>query len=157
MKMFPFVCWLVFALLLGGCSSTPDRGQPKIEKALPDYVSIDGSIRHEVQDERVVELWKKSDSERQQGQYENALSMLNGALEVAPKDPVLWSRGAEDYLTIGENALAENYASKSNFYAPQDSRALQYRNWLIIKHAREQRGDLLGARNAQQMVLKFQQ
>lgn len=142
-------------LTISACSG-PKKVRPQYEKTLPDYVNLDGSIRHEVGDERVVALWKQAEEERRIGQFENATKLLNSALEYAPEDPVLWSRGAELYLTVRENGLAENYATKSNFYSSHDSRALQYRNWLIIKHAREMRGDLLGTRNAQQMVQKFQ-
>lgn len=146
---------LASIVLLYGCS-TPQKATPRPDRDLPDYVGVDGSINHEVRDERVVELWQKSEAERSNGQYENALTFLNEALEYAPEDAVLWSRGAEIYLTVRENGRAENYASKSNAFAREDSLALQYRNWLIIRHAREMRGDLLGARNAQQMVQKFQ-
>ncbi len=147
---------VLLAMLISACT-TPEKIRPQYEKTLPDYVNLDGSIRHEVRDERIVTLWKQSEEERRLGQYENSINHLNGALEYAPEDPILWSRGAELYLTIRENALAENYATKSNYYSAQDSRALKYRNWLIIKHARGMRGDLLGSRNAQQMVQKFQQ
>ncbi|MCB1754363.1 MAG: tetratricopeptide repeat protein [Gammaproteobacteria bacterium] len=156
-KTRAFVFWLIMLSLLGACSTTPEPSPLRAEKSLPDYVNLDGSIRHDVEDQRVADLWRKSETERQQGQYDSALTFLNNALEIAPQDAVLWSRGAENYLAAGEHSLAENYASKSNFFAGAESRALQYRNWLIIKHAREQRGDLLGARNAQQMVLKYQQ
>lgn len=145
----------VLMLTISACSG-PQKVRPQYEKTLPDYVNLDGSIRHEVRDERIVTLWKQAEEERRLGQFENAINHLNNALEYAPEDAVLWSRGAELYLTVRENGLAENYATKSNHYSSQDSRALRYRNWLIIKHAREMRGDLLGSRNAQQMVQKFQ-
>ena len=146
----------VLAASISACTA-PKKVAPQYEKTLPDYVNLDGSIRHEVRDERVAILWKQSEEERRLGQNENAIKHLNNALEYSPEDPILWSRGAELYLTIRENALAENYATKSNFYGSKDSRALRYRNWLIIQHAREMRGDLLGSRNAQLMVQKFQQ
>ena len=146
---------LAIMLLLAACSSSPKSPQLP-DKNLPDYVGVDGSIHHEVRDERVADLWQKAETERQNGQVENALNYLNQALNLAPEDPVLWSRAAEIYLSIRENGRAENYASKSNAFAGPDSYSLQYRNWLIIRHAREMRGDLLGARDAQQMVQKYQ-
>jgi Tfp pilus assembly protein PilF len=145
----------IISVLMAGCA-TPSKKTTEYEPTLPDYVNVDGSIRHEVRDERVASLWQATATESGNGQYENAIKYLNQALDHAPRDPVLWSRGAELYLTVGEHGQAENYAAKSNFFASADSRALRYRNWLIIRHARELRGDLLGVRNAQQMVLKFQ-
>ncbi len=157
MKTMPYVIIPLFAMLLNACTTAPQKVRPRYEQTLPDYVNLDGSIRHEVNDESVVQLWKQSEEERLNGQYENALKYLNTAIEIAPDDAILWSRGAELYLTVRENGRAENYATKSNYFASPDSRALQYRNWMIIKHAREMRGDLLGARNAQKMVIKYQQ
>ena len=40
-------------------------------------------------------------------------------------------------------------AAKSNSLAAIGNRPLRYRNWLIIQRAREGRGDLLGAREAE--------
>ncbi len=142
-------------LLIAACSNL-QKPAPRHNQPIPDYISQEGNIQHEVQDERVAQLWRMTETEYANGQMENALKHLNSALLLSPKDAVLWSRGAELYLTVQENILAENYAGKSNFYATIDSRSLKYRNWLIIKHAREMRGDLLGTRNAQQKVLKYQ-
>ncbi len=146
---------VLLALSLVACANAK-KPSPIYKASTPDYISDDGSIQHEVKDERVVTLWKLSESEFSKGQYENAIKHINGALKYASEDAVLWSRGAEMYLTVKENALAENYASKSNSYASVNSRTLRYRNWLIIKHAREMRGDLLGARTAQRKVLRYQ-
>lgn len=145
---------LIVALTLTACA-TPDKSVPQYEPKLESYAEADGGIRHEVRDENVAELWRQADAEVRKGQQENALKFINMAIEIAPEDAVLWSRGAEMYLTVREHALAENYATKSNSFANRDSRTLMYRNWLIIKHAREMRGDLLGARNAQQNVLRY--
>ena len=54
-----------------------------------------------------------------------------------------------------EAAQAENFAIKSNTFAG-DNTALLYRNWLIIEHARDLRGDLLGVRSAHKKVQQYQ-
>ncbi len=146
---------LILSSTLLACTNI-NNTRSKYAETTPDYITQEGNIQHAIKDERVVQLWKKSETEFAKGQYENAIKHLNTALTHAGDDAVLWSRGAEMYLTVKENALAENYASKSNSFASINSRALRYRNWLIIKHAREMRGDLLGVRTAQQKVLKYQ-
>ncbi|MDO6460174.1 hypothetical protein Q4485_05665 [Granulosicoccaceae sp. 1_MG-2023] len=153
MKFSPLIPALL-ALALSACA-TPDKRDTRYEPGLQSYTDSDGGIRHEVRDETVAELWRKADLEMRKGQQENALKYINMAIETTPEDPVLWSRGAELYLSVRENGLAENYATKSNSFANRDSRTLMYRNWLIIKHAREMRGDLLGARDAQENVLRY--
>ena len=84
-----------------------------------------------------------------------ALELLYEALEVSPGNSLLWSRAAELQLDSLEAALAENFAVKSNSYAG-DNQALLYRNWLIIQHARDMRGDLLGVRSAHKKVQQYQ-
>lgn len=73
---------------------------------------------------------------------------------MTPHNPVLWSRLAELHMRLSEYPLAENYASKSNALS-QGNTPLLNRNWLIIKHSRNGRGDLLGAREAQLEVRKY--
>ena len=51
--------------------------------------------------------------------------------------------------------MTKNFAIKSNVYAVTN-RTLQHRNWLIIEHARDLRGDLLGVRDAHKMVQQLQ-
>jgi len=138
------------------CSGMMTKERTDYSVSAPDYISSSGSIMHDIEDSEVAELWKRSETAFAAKQYENAIKYINSALALNADDAVIWSRGAEMYLGVGENALAENYAVKSNSFADIDSRSLRYRNWLIIQHAREMRGDLLGARNAQEKVLKYQ-
>lgn len=100
-------------------------------------------------DENVARLWQESEILRRNGDIESARGKLQQAIVITPKDAVLWSRAAEIELTRKEHLRAENYAAKSNFLATVGNRPLRYRNWLIIQRAREGRGDLLGAREAE--------
>lgn len=115
----------------------------------------DGSIRHDINSARIAQLWAASEKARSADDLELADRRLTEALTIAPEDPILWSRAAEIKLSLLEPALAENYAAKSNVYA-LSNRTLQHRNWLIIEHAREMRGDLLGVRDAHKMVQQLQ-
>jgi len=160
-----FLAVAILALILGGCASLPaDGGESSKEKAARSVLSplsdqgqtlADGSIRHDTNSARIAQLWSASEKARRNNNIEVADRHLRDALSIAPEDPILWSRAAEIKLTLLEPALAENYAAKSNVYA-ENNRTLQHRNWLIIEHAREMRGDLLGVRDAHRMVQDLQ-
>lgn len=120
-----------------------------IAAKLDAYVFDEGEIRHDIQDENVARFWQESEILYRNGDVDNAMGRLQQALEITPRDAVLWSRAAEFSLDQESNLRAENYAAKSNFLATADNRPLRYRNWLIIQRSRENRGDLLGARDAE--------
>lgn len=130
-------------------------GQSVPRTSSQDVVLPDGSIRHDTDSARVAQLWAAVEKARAVNDAETADRYLKEAISISPEDGVLWSRAAEIKLTLLEPALAENYAAKSNVYSV-DNPTLLHRNWLIIEHARELRGDLLGVREAHKMVQKFQ-
>jgi len=105
--------------------------------------------------ERVAKLWAEAEDARANGQNSVALELLYDALEVNPQNALLWSRAAEIQLDSLEAALAESYATKSNAFAANNN-SLLYRNWMIIEHSRNMRGDLLGVRSAHKKVQQYQ-
>ncbi len=129
--------------------------QPAVQSTAKSTLLSDGSIRHDTDNARVAQLWAAVEKARALDDAESADRYLQEALSISPQDGVLWSRAAEIKLTLLEPALAENYAAKSNVYSVNNP-TLLHRNWLIIEHARELRGDLLGVRDAHKMVQKFQ-
>lgn len=148
---------LVLAVLtLSGCSLlNPAPVQPTTEAVAPIVSRPDGSVRGNADYEKVAELWAAAEEARNNDQNSVALEFLYDALEVNPKNALLWSRAAEIQLDTLEAALAESYANKSNAFA-QENRPLLYRNWMIIEHARNMRGDLLGVRSAHKKVQEYQ-
>ena len=153
-KWLPAVPVLLTALL-SACATLDSNTQEGpnqadiIAEKLDAYVLSQGEIRHDVKDENVARLWQASEILKRNGELENATAKLQQALEITPRDAVIWSRVAEFSLEQNSNLRAENYAAKSNFLAALGNRPLRYRNWLIIQRAREARGDLLGAREAE--------
>ena len=118
-------------------------------------VRPDGAVRIDTNDQQTARLWASAEQARQAGQTSAALEILYEALDNSPQNALLWSRAAELQLDSLEATLAESYATKSNAYAG-DNRPLLYRNWLIIEHARNMRGDLLGVRSARIKVQEYQ-
>jgi hypothetical protein len=150
--------WLlvVAVLTLSGCSLfNPTPVQTSTKAVAPMVSRPDGSVKGNTDYEKVANLWAAAEEARTNKQDNVALELLYDALEVNPQNALLWSRAAEIQLDTLEAALAENYATKSNAFAA-DNRPLLYRNWMIIEHARDMRGDLLGVRSAHKKVQEYQ-
>lgn len=155
--------WLVtpiaLAVLLSGCVTTPSAEQQQSEliaEKLDSYVYEQGGVRHDITNADVAKLWQEYNIMRRSGNMPAAKEKLQEAIAITPRDAALWSGAAELELEENSHLRAENYAAKSNFLAEDGNRQLRYRNWLIIQRARENRGDLLGAREAKIESSKLQ-
>ena len=147
---------LAASAALAGCASGPDPVEPVAAPALPaGAIAPAGAVRADTDDARVAQLWSAAQQAYSSGDATTSLEHLYEALAIAPDNGLLWSRAAEIQLDAEQAALAENLAIKSNAVSGGD-RALQYRNWLIIEHARDMRGDLLGVRSAHRRVQQLQ-
>ena len=156
------ICLSMAVALASGCASLQNAGpnagsesgtESGSQAAIP--ASPNGSIRYDVEDERVAQLWAAAEQARLDNDTDQALAHLFSALELSPKNSAIWSRAAEIQLQTNEAALAETFAIKSNAFAGNNT-SLLHRNWLIIEHARSLRGDLLGVRSAHKKVQEFQ-
>ena len=141
----------LIVLGLVGCTTPPPKSSLPADSTLSGTAQ---SIEHNVDDPAVAALWTSAELARGERKYAEAQGYIEQALRVVPDDPVLHCRLAELTMKQGENVLAENYAAKSNALASENN-ALQYRNWLIIQHSRDQRGDVLGAREAQVQARRY--
>ena len=153
-RPFAFLVVLVTSLL-SSCAYLQPRQSEEAPAVAPSAQLPDGSIRVDTEDPQIARLWSAAEEARLQGNDAAALEHLYEALEVNPQNSLLWSRAAEVQLDNLEAAQAENFAIKSNTFAG-DNTALLYRNWLIIEHARDLRGDLLGVRSAHKKVQQYQ-
>ena len=159
-SLLPFIFAIIAAVVVSGCTSLSDRRdlrtlvqatQPQPDGTLP----LDGSIRQDTTNARVAELWANAEQSRLASDNQAAINFILQAIELQPQDSLLLRRVAELQLNVGQPVLAESYAARSNAYA-QTNRTMLLRNWLIIEHARQMRGDLLGVRTAHRQVIEFQ-
>jgi hypothetical protein len=142
------------ALLMSACASIEPQPEPQQVPDFPGQTLPDGSVRLDTGDARIAQLWSASEQSAIEGDDAQALEYVYQALELDPQNSLLWSRAAEIQLDNDQPAQAENFAVKSNLFAAQN-RGLLYRNWLIIEHARNVRGDLLGERSAHRKVQEY--
>jgi len=142
------------SIALTACNAPQPKPEPVEFIVETPVVDESGIVMHSLDDPEVAAIWTSAEIARHEKQYAEASAHVESALRIIPDDPVLWSRLAELRMQLGENVLAENYAAKSNALA-LENRVLKYRNWLIIQFVRDQRGDVLGAREAQVEVRKY--
>ena len=80
--------------------------------------------------------------------WPQASRQLERALNIAPRNPLLWQRLAAVRFSQGEYRQAQTFALKSNTYAGGDA-ALRKLNWRIIAASRRALGDSAGAAQAE--------
>lgn len=143
-----------WVLVLAACSSAPEK--PAGFTVGEDSANGSEPIRPDDRTSKtVLALLDNAQQAVGAGQLHNAESQLERALRIEPRNAVLWHYMAKLRLHQNRFAEAAGFAAKSNSLAA-NQRSLRADNWRIIAHARQQRGDVKGAQQAQQQVEKYQ-
>ena len=156
-------------LILSACASTgrvaeEDRTPAQVE----DRVIVNGEVLP-LPEERdiaaqtlpqkpsnsavVSKLMASADQYLSQGNDDSALSSLERALRIEPRNPMLWNRMAEVRAVQGDYEQAIQLAAKSNTLAGPNSQ-LRWQNWYLIANAYESLGDMAAANKYRERLLK---
>ncbi|MFZ0257245.1 MAG: tetratricopeptide repeat protein [Gammaproteobacteria bacterium] len=103
----------------------------------------------------VVALLDAADRQKQAGELPAAAASLERALRIEPRNPETWYQLAVIRFGQGHLDQAEQLARKAEALAGGDNVA-RARSWHLIAAAREQAGDLDGARTARQTAEALQ-
>jgi len=155
----------LLALLLGGCSTAPQRTLPPVvdgtqpRTAPPEAAdSVERPDRVEVpvpppapSGGAVVALLDRADAYHQSGDISNEAATVERALRIDPNNGRLWNRLAVIRLDQGQPRQAEQLALKSNALSRGDTR-LQAQNWRLVAKARWSMNDSAGARAAEKKI-----
>ncbi|NVK31627.1 MAG: hypothetical protein HWE20_11515 [Gammaproteobacteria bacterium] len=133
----------IIGLLALSMSACANFGQKNYESA----TIVDAPIQHSLSSQDAVSHWRLGEGARDIGRYSDAMEYYLKALDVVPGDPAILSRVAEMHARLNNVQLAEQAAVQSNI-GTSDVR-LRYRNWLIIRHARQVEGDAVGVEKAE--------
>lgn len=96
----------------------------------------------------VEELLRRARSQQQEGNVAEAVSTIERALRIEPRNARLWNRLAHLRAEQQKPVLAADLAAKSNTLAGDDT-WLKRDNWELIAWARRSLGDPQGARDAE--------
>jgi len=134
-------------LLLAGCSISPSQPEGfEVEPTAEDAPQIRPDPET---NKAALALLSKARVAAQEGDLTVAEAQLERALRIEPQNAVLWHYMAKLRLHQGQLSQAAGLAAKSNSLDNGNAQ-LQADNWRIIAHARYQKGDKAGAREAQQ-------
>ena len=97
----------------------------------------------------ILALRSEAKASAQSGDLENAVTALERAIRIQPKNAQLWHDLAAIRLKQQQPGLAEDLAMKSNLHAKGDA-VLAQSNWAIIADARRLKGDTAGEAEARQ-------
>jgi len=136
---------LVVLALLSGCVTSPSRdgfepgGEPSGGAVIAPRRGTSAAV---------LDLLERARAASRRGELHKAEALLERAIRIEPRNPVLWHYMAKVHLHRGRAQRAAGLAARSNSLAGAD-RALRADNWRIIAHARQAMGDAAGAREAQ--------
>ena len=125
------------------------RDPPRDEVRSPPAVLPPGPNegRARTESSAVAALVESARAAEEAHAYARAVSALERALKVEPRNPDLWHHLAAVRFRQGRHDEAEALARRSMSFARGDA-DLESRNWRIIAAARAERGDEEGARAA---------
>ena len=89
------------------------------------------------------------------GDNDRAAGQLERALRIEPRNAVIWHNLAIVRYRQGNYAQAESVALRADSFS-QDDTQLRLRNWRLIAAARQERGDVEGARAAREKAERIQ-
>ncbi len=122
--------FILFFIMISNATATP-------------YIKTDSS-------EAVKSLLGEAKSYHEASQFEQAAALLERALRIVPRDPVIWHNLAGVRLAQNDWKRAANLAQKSNALAGtrKNYKMLRIRNWMVITLACEGMGNFNCAREA---------
>ena len=139
-------------VLLAGCATGPGTQGPapteQPQATPPSGLRTQPSHDARTMPAAALSLAEAADRAARARDWPQASRQLERALNIAPRNPLLWQRLAAVRFSQGDYRQAETFALKSNTYAGSDA-ALRKLNWRIIAAARSALGDKSGAAEAQ--------
>lgn len=169
---YKFLLWMLLVQALAGCGglpSAPPGGVPVEERPGPETAHAPAAApggpqsRGEALERRAaapqpareppaagaaaLALLTEAGTEARAGNTDRADALLERALRIEPRNPLLWHRLALLRLQQGEYDQTVAFASKSNTLAAEREQLLAA-NWRLIAQAKALLGDREGARAA---------
>ncbi len=95
----------------------------------------------------VLALYRQAEDSRAAGKFDKALSQVERALRIEPRNAFLWQSLGDIHLRLQHADQAESAAQKSTSLA-HGNPWLDGPNWRLIAAARQTRGDSAGAKLA---------
>lgn len=164
--------WLaLLACALAGCaparrgapapypSTMPRPTEPTAPTSRPYGVQEDGEYPRNpeaVSGPAVLKMLEQARGELAAGRPDQAIAALETALHIEPRNPFIWQQLASTHLAQHLPDQAEHKAQRSNSFA-RGNPFIEAENWRLIAAARQERGDLTGARAARERMTELKE
>ncbi len=144
---------------LSACATAPPPvstpAKPPVSKNKPPVgLQASPAPNPEAMPAAALALARQADAAAKRLDWVLASRQLERALQIAPRNPLLWQRLAAVRYSQGRYRQAETFAAKSNAFAVGDA-PIQALNWRIIAAARQALGDRAGALKALQQARAY--
>ncbi|MCF6283123.1 MAG: tetratricopeptide repeat protein [Candidatus Polarisedimenticolaceae bacterium] len=177
------VGWVIFMVLLlvAGCSATQQTRFAPVEEAIQPPVTPDSAQQKVIPERRLVEknsdaqvfalseskplemqmisaidsLTEQAEQQRRRGDLQDAVTTLERALRIEPRNPHLWNRLAQLYLQQKQFKQAGDLAARSNALTEKGA-PIRHDNWHIIAAVRRIERDYVGAKEAENRAATLQ-
>lgn len=168
----------VLTVLLGACSGPGHRTEPpapverggqstapvpppapasRSEPAIAAYIPpAEPQIARPEPAKAVQVLARRAEDQERGGDLAGAVSSVERALRIEPRNAALWSQLAGLRERQGRYAMAEELAGKSNSLAGLYERDLKRANWELIARVRRAQGQGEAAREAERQASRFE-
>ena len=141
-------------LLLAACSSVPQAPQQMTASAedLPRWQDgMMASFSEGSHHPAIASLFASAESARQQGQWSKAMTYLDQARQIQPRNPAVFYRAAWVALQMGEARQAEQLLQRGLVFAQGDG-ALTRRLQLLLAEALDAQGRAAEARQLRSLA-----
>lgn len=103
----------------------------------------------------VMSLMGQARTAQSSGRPDQAVAVLETALQIEKRNPFVWSALAQAHLANRDPEDAEIVAHRSNSFA-NGNPYVEVENWRLIARARQTRGDAAGVQAAQQRLAELE-
>lgn len=134
--MARLVILIVTMAVLAGCSSAVVRPEqmPMTVLSLPTWENGQlGSLTEGANHPAVQSLFQKAEQARRLGQWSAALTYLDQARQIQPRNPAVLYRQAWVCLQVGDSRRAQQLLQRAKVFAAGDSNFLQRIDALLVE------------------------
>ncbi len=136
-------------LLLGSCAVNPSPEPPGEERPGEPEAEQEQQAEETGQSEAVERLIRRANRLLEEQRPSEAEGTINRAMNLDSDHPVLWHQLARVRLQQDRFSAAETMAMRSLDFTTENQDLIR-ENWELISEAREQSGDVEGAREARE-------
>ncbi len=153
----PFVFLFFASLALGGCSSNtvaPPISEVSDRAPIERTIATEDVTNQPSTSAATVELLAQANDSLEANDQATAITYLERAIRITPRNPELWTQLAHAHLLDGNLSVAEQHARKAIALSSNDE-TLEQQAWLTFADVREAQGNRTEAQGIRRRFNRF--